>query len=674
MVFASVSGSMASCVYWGAPLPMEEDLCALAYMTAAPTGGMLDTVAQVSVCPSEAEGFAGRPGYMLRRAGQKVQPSFVFSQDQSTDQFLRLQFSWQDLQYELEVEADPDTDVITLQARLTGSEVEVEWLASPVLPGPALADEIITFSGRWCGEFETNKVLWSQGSFVAGAPGGRTSHERSPGIYLPTRGATETQGEAFGLHLGWSGGHRLVAEELPSGARQVQLGAVGSGNTPFETPKLYATRTGSGLNGVSQAFHSKVRKLVNFTDPTRARPVHYNCWEAVYFDHDINVLADLAERAAALGAERFVLDDGWFGRRDDDTSSLGDWWVDERKWPNGLGPLIDHVEKLGMTFGIWFEPEMVNPDSNLYRSHPDWILGPEDQPTGRHQLVLDLTKDGVSDYLFEAISKVLSAHHIDYIKWDHNRALPHPSQAQTLALYDLLARVREAHPGVEIESCASGGGRIDFGILERTQRVWISDSNDAQERVKIQRGASYFFPPEISGSHIGPRVCHTSGRQFSMAFRACVAASRAMGLEMDLRELTDEEAAEIKKQIARFKDRRGLIHSGRLFRLESSDPAVMAEMHLAQDGSEFLLFSAQMRPSDQQLAKPIRLAGLETDARYELRLDDVDRVVEVMNRGAKSPLASGEPLVLSGAALMGHGVLLPNSFPDTWWTVTGRRI
>ena len=283
-------------------------------------------------------------------------------------------------------------------------------------------------------------------------------------------------------------------------------------------------------------------------------------------------------------------------------------------------------------------------------------------------------KEGVCDYLFEAIDKVLSAHQIEYIKWDHNRVLPYPSQAQTVAFYGLLARLRAAHPGVEIESCASGGGRIDFGILEHTQRVWISDSNDAQERVKIQRGASYFFPPEISGSHIGPRVCHTSGRQFPMPFRAGVAASRAMGLEMDLRELTDEEATEIKRQIAQHKERRELLHGGKLFRLESADPAMIAEMHLAQNGSEFLLFAAQIRPSDQQLAKPLRLAGLNAEARYEVQLCDADRVMEVMNRGAKSPLVRGEPVTLTGAALMGHGLLLPNSFPDTWWAVTGRRI
>ena len=675
MVFASFSGRLAECVYWGAPLPGAEDLQGLAEaMSVAPTGGMLDAVARVSVCPEVAAGFAGQAGAVLWQGDQPIYPRFEYVEDALGADNLRVVFAWEGLRYTLMAQADAETDVIALSARLEGRDLRVDWLAAPVLPGPDLADEFLTFSGRWCGEFQVRRVDWAPGAWATEAPGGRTSHERFPGVILPTRGASETGGEAFGVHLGWSGGHRACLEELPSGFRQLQFGATGSTALPCQTPPLYVTRSGAGMNGVSQAFHRHVRKTVRFAEPDRPRPVHYNCWEAVYFDHDFNVLSDLARRAAELGAERFVLDDGWFGQRDDDTSSLGDWWVDARKWPDGLSPLIEEVERLGMTFGLWFEPEMINPDSDLFRAHPQWVLGPEDQPTGRHQLVLDLSRQEVCDYLFEKIDAILSTHRIEYIKWDHNRALPYPSQAQTVALYGLIDRLRAAHPGVEIESCSSGGGRIDFGILQRTSRVWLSDSNDAQERVKIQAGASYFLPPEITGSHVGPRVCHTSGRQFPMGFRAAVAGMRAMGLEMDLRELTEDEAAEIKRQIVRFKERRGLLHSGVLHRLETVDPAVIAEMHVAQDGGGFLLYAAQIIPSSQQLARPLRLAGLEADARYEVQLDDPDQVVEVMNRGPKAPLIAGAPVVLSGAALMGVGVRLPNAFPDTIWSLSGRRL
>jgi len=216
--------------------------------------------------------------------------------------------------------------------------------------------------------------------------------------------------------------------------------------------------------------------------------------------------------------------------------------------------------------------------------------------------------------------------------------------------------------------------RIDFGILARTQRFWTSDSNDAAERWKIQRGCSYFFPPEITGSHIGPRVCHTSGRQFPMAFKASVAASRAMGIEMDLRELTDNEAKEITSAIATFKERRTLLHTGKLYRLESADPDVIPEMHVSNSGDKFILFAAQMQPSRQQIARPLRLTGLDARARYKVTLDNPDEVVEVMNRGDKNPLVAGETIILSGTLLMQRGLHLPNAFPDTIWTVLGERL
>lgn len=684
MVFASVEGDLASVVYWSAPLPKNEDLQGLvASIARAPTGGMMDIVAPVSVCPEETKAFAGHPGMIATdKDGRRVRPSFRCVEADESSAHLRLDFrdDGTGIDYRLEAEADAETNVITLKARLTTEDnLPIDWLAAPVLPGAQPADHLLTFSGRWCGEFQTNTVAWAQGAHVAEAPGGRTSHEWSPGVILPTFGATENAGEAYGLHLGWSGGHRLVAEELPSGLRQVQFGASGEtvadDNGEFVSPPLFVTRSADGLNGVSQAFHSHVRRrLVKFADPERPRPVHYNCWEAVYFDHQPDVLKDLASRAADLGAERFVLDDGWFGRRDDDTSSLGDWTIDRRKWPDGLTPLIDHVKSLGMTFGIWFEPEMVNPDSDLFRAHPDWVLGPTDQPTGRGQLVLDLTVPGVTEYLFDAIATILRDNDIEYIKWDHNRVLPLASQQQTEALYGLLDKIQKEFQHVEIETCASGGGRIDFGILSRTQRFWTSDSNDAYERWKIQRGTSYFFPPEITGSHIGPRICHTSGRQFPMSFRASVAGTRAMGLEMDLRELTDVEADEIRRSIASFKKRRMILHSGRLFRLESCDPEVMAEMHVAEGGDRFLLFSAQMQPSRQQLARPLRLAGLEDGATYRVVLENAGGVVEVMNRGTRNPLVAGEAITVSGAALMHLGLQLPNAFPNTIWQVAGERL
>jgi alpha-galactosidase len=333
----------------------------------------------------------------------------------------------------------------------------------------------------------------------------------------------------------------MIAEEIPDGRRQLQFSVLDETlhDRPVSQPEMIVAWSEKGMNGLSRAFHTVPRSYRSNRKPkSPARPVHYNCWEAVYFRHSIEDLKEIASRAAELGAERFVLDDGWFKGRNDDTTSLGDWTVDEEKYPQGLAPLVDHVQALGMRFGIWFEPEMVNFESDLYRTHPDWVLGPATQPSGRNQHVLDLSRPGVADYLFDAISGILSQYPVDYVKWDHNRVLTGGRPAQTYALYQLLARLNEAFPVVEIETCASGGGRIDYGILAHTTRVWLSDSNDANERLRMQHEASRWLPPEFQGSHVGPRHCHTSGRVLPMGFRAWVAAQRHMGFEMDPRELT----------------------------------------------------------------------------------------------------------------------------------------
>jgi len=412
--------------------------------------------------------------------------------------------------------------------------------------------------------------------------------------------------------------------------------------------------------------------------------VHYNCWEAVYFRHDMAELKNLAERAAAIGAERFVLDDGWFGKRDDDTTSLGDWVVDRRKFPDGLTPLIDHVEGLGMTFGLWVEPEMVNLDSELARAHPDWIIMPEGlhQVTGRGQHVLDLTNAAVGDYLFERLDALLSQYRIDYLKWDMNRDLTLAVdrqgrgllRRQVHAVYALMERLRAAHPDVEIESCASGGARIDYGILKRTQRVWLSDSNDAHERCRMQHQAMLFLPPEIVGSHVGPRHCHTSGRVLPMSFRAGVALAGHMGFEMDLRELDAEEEATLKRYTQFYKDNRAWLHRGRQLRLEPAGDETLAHMSVSEDGSRFLVFSATLSTLKPETTRPLRLAGLEPDAPYRIRLWNRDEITRPPNRRLALPVMSDEGLSLSGRSLMQSGLVLPLAFPDRLWIVEGVRM
>ena len=374
---------------------------------------------------------------------------------------------------------------------------------------------------------------------------------------------------------------------------------------------------------------------------------------------------------ADLGAERFVLDDGWFGMRDDDTTSLGDWTVDPRKWPDGLTPLVEKVHALGMTFGLWFEPEMVNPDSELLRAHPDWAMGGEDQTLGRHQKVLDMSREDVRAHLFERMSKVLSEHEIDYVKWDHNRVLPAPDAAQTRGSYALIDALRDAFPQVEIESCASGGGRIDFGILGRTQRVWLSDCNDAIERVRMQHDAALFLPAAVTGSHVGPRRSHTTGRTLSMHLRAWTAAQRHMGFEMDPGELTPDEAATLKEVTSWWKANREWTMRADILRLDSPDPSVTAEQQMEPGGDRFVVFAAKVAASPQIAPRPLRLTRLDPDSRWRVTL----RPGPDMGSLSRGPLPlRHHPIEVSGAWLVSHGLVLPWTVPESMNVIEGERL
>jgi len=681
MVLAAHGDRLPEVVYWGVPLPMDEDLARLQAAHALDvTGGMLDSNPDPSICPEATRSFPGQPGLILRDGeGTPLLPKFCFrSADQTADDLtLVFEDTASLLTYTAHFSTDRHTRIITTRAVLEASRpVHLHWLAAPVLPGSQQCDEMIDFSGRWCGEFQMNRTPWSAGMRYRENRTGRTGHEHFPGLILPERGATNTQGQAFAFHYGWSGGHKMIAEELPDGRRQIQFGHAArmehDASTRFETAPLYVTFSVDGLNGCAVAFQRHLRdRIVTWPQPDRPRPVHYNCWEAVYFDHQIPVMKDIANRAADLGAERFVLDDGWFGQRDDDTSSLSDWEVDVRKYPDGLGPLIEHVHGLGMSFGIWFEPEMINHDSDLHRAHPEWALGAEDQTLGRQQKALNMALSEVREFIYGRMAAILSQYPIDYIKWDHNRVLPMPDAAQTRGSYALIDRLRAAFPMVEIESCASGGGRIDFGILWRTQRVWLSDSNDALERLKMQHNAALFLPLAVTGSHVGPRHCHTSGRHLDIRFRAWVAAQRHMGFEMDPRELTDADARVLREVTRWWKANRDWMMRADILRLDSPDPAVIAEQQMAEDRSRFVVFAGKAATSAQIAPRPLRLTRLDPKARYEVSLLNRDDA-PTLSRG--NPALKSGTLTLSGAYLMQQGLTLPWSFPETMWVVEGHRL
>ena len=681
LVLAAKRERLPEVVYWGAPLPATDDASAIAAANMLDvTGGMLDENPDLSICPEAVRTFPGQPGLIVRTAsGTPLLPKFCFASETIAEGALDLSYRDEDngLTYTAHFALDPDTHVLTARSAIEAdAPIHLHWLSAPVMPAAQHSDQMIDVSGRWCGEFQLNHIPWTPGARFRENRTGRTGHEHFPGLIVSGRGATNTEGEAWAFHYGWSGGHRMVAEELPDGRRQVQFGhatrVVHAPATRFETAPLYMAYSSTGLNGCAIAYQRHTRdRIVDWSGAKSPRPVHYNCWEAVYFDHQPDVLKDIASRAAQLGAERFVLDDGWFGTRDDDTRALSDWQVDPRKFPDGLTPLINHVHAAGMSFGIWFEPEMINPDSDLYRLHPEWAMGGEDQVLGRTQMALDMSKAEVRDHIFDCIAAILSAHQIDYIKWDHNRVLPYPDQSQTYGSYALIDRLRAAFPKVEIESCASGGGRIDFGILSRTHRVWLSDSNDALERLPMQHNAALFLPAAVTGSHVGPRVSHTSGRHLDIRIRAWVAAQRHMGFEMDPRELTPDEAEVLTRVTTWWKANRDWMLEADILRLESADPSVIAEQHQTRDQSRFVAFVGKRDTSTQIAPRPLRLAGLDPDAIYEINLANRADVVR-LSRGEVA-LKEG-PVRLSGRFLMAKGLAMPWSYPGTIWVVEGHRL
>ncbi|WP_022706241.1 alpha-galactosidase [Paracoccus zeaxanthinifaciens] len=670
-VFGS-DGRLACCHYWGAPLPEDTDLAAMvAAGRGGITGGMLDQVPPLSLAPEARRSFPGQPGLVAFGAdGAELAPEWRFDRADRDGGTLILRHVAQGLALDFTIRA-LDHGLVGFSASLrSDTPIRLHWLTAGALLLPAHLDRLTEFAGRWTREWQPVTTVLDHGMRVREARTGRSGHEHPPHMILATQGTTNTRGENAAIHYGWSGGHRMVVETLPEGRRQLQLGHVtGSERAPataFATAEMIVARSDGGLNGTAIPFQRHIRD--NLPRARQPRPVHYNGWEAIYFRHDQAELRRIADRAAELGAERFVLDDGWFGLRDDDTSSLGDWVIDPRKHPEGFGPLIDHVRGLGMRFGLWFEPEMINEDSDLHRAHPDWVMGPADQIRGRNQLHLDMSREDVRDHLFARIDAVLSGNDIDYVKWDHNRLTPFPDAAQTRGVHALLDRLRTAHPGVEFESCASGGGRIDAGILTRCGRVWLSDSNDALERLRIQHHAASLLPACATGSHVGPRDCHTSHRVLPMALRAWTAAQRHMGFEMDPHELTEDEAATLTRVTAWWKANRDWMMAGDIWRLDRPDDA-LAEMQLAADGSRFVLFAAQITAPVALQPPLLRLTGLDPQATYRLRM------IEAPSRHATSHVAltDGE-IRVSGAVLMAQGVALPPAFPQSIAVIEGERL
>jgi alpha-galactosidase len=629
MVWEARPGQPPAWRYFG-PTVATDDVPALAN-TRAPASYSLDQDVPLCIAPTSGFGWFGPEIVQASREGRRIVLRFADTQVSVTEEGVT--FRSVDARAGIELEQIFRTVgkayVCHSRLRNVGTVAfTVDWLASALMPLSASAHEIISWRGRHNAELVECSEAMPQQCWVREVRRGLSGHGGPGGVYVLDEGANWDAGTVRALQLAWSGDSRIAIERDDEGFWTMSAGAVlqqgevvlGPGES-WTSPDAIVAVSDSGRNGVISAFHAAVKSRLRWPDGMmRPRPVHLNSWEACYFDHDEDRIVALAEAAASVGVERFILDDGWFRKRDDDTAGLGDWTADSRKYPKGLRPLADRINALGMEFGLWVEPEMINPDSDLYHSHPDWVLAEEaqPQPTARNQLVLDLRRAEVRDYIFECLDALLRDLPIGYLKWDHNRDLaPAGGALQLHGLYELLGRVRSAYPQVEIEACAGGGGRNDAGMADYCHRYWTSDNIDAVSRIAIQRGFLAFLPPEVMGSHIAASPAHATGRLHSLAFRAAMAMTGHLGVEMDPRTLDESERSELCEWIAFYKQWRGLLHRGEIRLGQGADDIVwQAQGH----DDELLLFVIRAQPPADRRPQPLILPFCGTDCHWDVQL------------------------------------------------------
>jgi alpha-galactosidase len=500
-------------------------------------------------------------------------------------------------------------------------------------------------SGAWVRERHMERRALAPGMQGVESRRGASSHNDNPFIALLSKGADEDHGDVYGFNLVYSGSFTAQAEVEQYGTTRVTMGInpfnfswLLEPGQQFQTPEAVMVYSSAGLGAMSRTYHRLYRtRLCRGKFRDAARPVLVNNWEATYFDFNAEKIESIAEAGRELGIELFVLDDGWFGKRDSDNSSLGDWIVDSSKLPSGLEDLAQRVRKLGLQFGLWFEPEMISPDSDLYRKHPDWCLHVPDRrrTEGRQQLVLDFSREDVCDAIAEMVTKILNSAPITYVKWDMNRnmteigsaLLPPERQKETahrymLGLYRVLDRITAQFPHILFESCSGGGGRFDPGMLYYMPQTWTSDNSDAVSRLKIQYGTSIVYPTSSMGAHVSAVPNHQVGRITSLEMRGHVAMSGNFGYELDLTKFSERENEIVKAQVALYKDIRHLVQFGDFYRLLSPfEGNETAWMIVSEDQSEAAVFFFKVLAEPNEAIKRLRLKGLDPEADYRL-VDD----------------------------------------------------
>lgn len=625
-------------------------------------------------------GKTGSRSVDLRYAGHEIfhgkytipgLPSVRAQQDAPDTLIVTMKDAEQKLQVRLLYSVFEEKDVITraVEIRNEGdAHIFLDKAASMCMDFPYEKLDLIHFHGRHCMERQREELRVPHGIVTVGSKRGMSSHHHNPFVILASPGTNENTGDCYGFMLMYSGNHKEEVELDQAGSTRIVMGIHDEHfswklepQESFWTPEVIISRSSIGLNALSQNYHRILRENVcDLKYLHRKRPVLINSWEAAYFSFDTEHILKLAREAKDLGIEMVVLDDGWFGKRDDDKSGLGDWWTNEQKLPGGLHRIADEISRMGLKFGLWLEPEMISEDSELFRTHPDWALcDPNRKPmVARNQLVLDMSRQDVQDYLFDGISRILENAKISYIKWDFNRPvantysglLERDRQGEVthrfvLGTYALLERLIHAYPEVMIEGCAGGGGRFDAGMLYYTPQIWCSDDTDPIARLKIQKGTSYGYPVSAVGSHVSAVPNHQTGRVTPLGTRGIVAMAGTFGYELDPGKLSDEEKEEIRRQIETFHRHYELIQEGLYYRLETLEyeDYYTAWEHVSKDRSEALVSLVISHVQANPELPCIRLQGLKEHALYRLEQNgQIFSGAALMNGGYTIGIGDGE--------------------------------
>lgn len=573
------------------------------------------------------------------------------------------------LQAILSYTAFRQVDAVTRSVRFVNRGEENLYLTRALSACLDLDDEnfeVLTLPGAWSRERKMQKTPMGFGSFVTETIRGESSHQDHPFLALVSGDCTQTRGQVYAMNFVYSGNFLAKVSKDQFGKLRMVMGIHPERfcwklepGAAFQAPEVVLTYSDEGLGKMTRSFHRLYRDhLIRSCWKDRERPVLINNWEATYFDFNTEKLLDIAREASKAGIEMLVMDDGWFGHRESDNSSLGDWFVNEEKLPGGLGYLADEVNKLGMKFGIWVEPEMISEDSKLYQEHPDWALRARGREPGqcREQLVLDLSRQEVADAIYAMLKEILSSANIAYVKWDMNRpladvgnaVLPPDRQGEilhrfVLAVYEMQERLLRDFPELLLENCSSGGGRFDPGMLYYSPQIWCSDDTDAIERLSIQEGTQLLYPLSSVGAHVSDCPNHITGRVTPFETRGIVALTGTFGYELDITKISQEERDQIPGQIARYKKYNHLVRNGEYYRIASYQENHLYDCHMvvSQDQSEALVTYVQVLAQPHQRSRKIFLQGLKEEAFYE---------------------ADGR--VYQGSTLMYAGLLLPQEKGD----------